>query len=171
MEKVIKSIFVVILFVITLILQLFLFDNFSLFGVKPNMIIISVILVALNSSIYFSTTYSFVLGIIVDLLFGTSGMFTISYTVLGMILGFVNDDYMKGNYFTLIILTAISVCLFETILYIQSMIRINEYVSFFILIRQLILSIILNTIIIVCIYAIYNKIMKAIDKKQNRLYW
>ena len=39
------------LFIISLAIQLFLFDNMSLFGVKPNMLLISIIVFPFNSFI------------------------------------------------------------------------------------------------------------------------
>lgn len=171
MQKVLKIICTIILFILSLTIQLFIFNNMNLFGVKPNLLLISVIVVGLYTSIYSSTIYSFFLGLIVDLLFGSTGMFTISYTVIGLIIGLINDDYIKENYFSIIILTAISVILFEVIQYVQSMIIISEYISFFFLIKQLILSILLNVILVFILSVTFGKIIEHIDKKQNKIYW
>ncbi len=171
MQRVLKVIVTILLFIISLSMQLFVFNNMSLFGIKPNMLLISVIVVSLYTSIYSCTIYSFILGFIVDLIFGSSGMFTISYTAIGMLLGFINEDYMKENYLSIIILTALSVALFETIQYFQSMIIISSYISFFFLIKQVILSILLNVILVFIICFIFGKIIEHIEKKQNKIYW
>ena len=147
MEKILKVIVTIFLFIISLAIQLFLFDNMSLFGVKPNILLISIIVVSLYTNIYASTIYSFGLGFIVDLIFGGSGMFTISYTIIGMLLGLISEDYMKENYLSTIVLTALSVIVFEVILYFDSMIISSSYISFFFLIKQLILSILLNVVL------------------------
>ena len=104
-------------------------------------------------------------------MFGGSGMFTISYTAIGMLLGFINEDYMKENYFSIIILTTLSVALFETVQYFQSMIILSSYVSFFFFLKQVILSILLNVVLVFIIRFIFGKIIEHIDKKQNRIYW
>ena len=143
----------------------------SLFGVKPNLLLISIIVVSLYTNIYSSTIYSFILGFIVDLLFGGSGMFTISYTAIGMILGFVGENYMKENYLSIVVLTTISVVLFEVIQYFQSMIISSSYISILFLIKQLILSILLNVILVFIICFIFGKLLEHIDKKQNKVYW
>jgi len=171
MQNILKVCCTILLFIISLCIQLFIFNNMNLFGIKPNMLLISVIVVSLYTNIYFSTIYSFILGFIVDLIFGASGMFTISYTVIGMLLGFVSDNYMKENYLSLIILTAISVVLFEVIQYFQSMIILSKYINFLFLIKQVTLSILLNTILVFIICFSFGKIMELIDKKQNRIYW
>lgn len=171
MQKILKVIVTIILFIISLSIQLFIFNNMSLFGVKPNILLISIIVVSLYTNIYSSTIYSFILGFIVDLLFGGLGMFTISYTAIGMILGFVGENYMKENYLSIVILTAISVTLFEVIQYFQSMIISSSYISIFFLFKQLILSILLNVILVFIMCFVFGKLIEHIDKKQNKIYW
>lgn len=171
MQKILKVIVTIILFIISLSIQLFIFNNMSLFGVKPNILLISIIVVSLYTNIYSSTIYSFILGFIVDLLFGGSGMFTISYTAIGMILGFVGENYMKENYLSIVILTAISVTLFEVIQYFQSMIISSSYISIFFLFKQLVLSILLNVILVFIMCFVFGKLIEHIDKKQNKIYW
>ena len=141
MEKILKIIFSTILIVLSFLLQLFVIDNMSLFGVRPNLFLISIIVVSLNTDIYISTVFSFIIGVIVDMLFGAGGLFTISYTIIGMILGFVNEDYMKENLLSISILTIISTTLFELIQYVKSMIVISKYISILLFTKQLVLSI------------------------------
>ena len=171
MKRVLKAICTMLLFVFSLLVQLFLFNNMSLFGVKPNMLLISVIVVSLYTSIYSTTIYSFIVGAIADLIFGGMGMFTVSYTAIGMLLGYVNGNYMKENYVSIILLTIISVVLFETIQYIQSMVLLSKYVSLIFLLKQLILSILLNVVFVFIICFVFGKIIGFIDKKQNKIYW
>ena len=159
MEKILKVIVTIFLFIISLAIQLFLFDNMSLFGVKPNMLLISIIVVSLYTTIYASTIHSFGLGFIVDFIFGGSGMFTISYTIIGMLLGLISEDYMKENYLSTIVLTALSVIVFEVILYFDSMIISSSYISFFFLIKQLILSILLNVVLVFIMCFLFGKII------------
>ncbi len=171
MDKVIKIIISIVLLVVSILLQLFVLNNMSLFGVRPNLFLISVIVISLNTNIYFSTVYSFILGLLVDILFGAGGMFTVSYTSIGMLLGFINEDYMKENYLSIGIITILSVSLFEIMQYIQYMIKISEYISILFLFKQLFLSILLNVILVIIICFIFGKIIKIINKKQDKIYW
>ena len=171
MQKLLKILYTIVLFIISLIIQLFVFYNMDFFGVKPNILFISCIVVGLYTNIYASTIYSFLLGFVVDLIFGSTGMFTISYTAIGMLVGFIGENYMKENYFSVIILTALSVTLFEVVQYVQSMIIISKYISFFFLLKQLILSILLNVILTFILCFTFGKIIEYIDKKQNKIYW
>ena len=171
MQKILKVIITIALFIISLLVQLFIFNNINLLGVKPNILLISIIVVGLYTNMYASTIYAFILGIIVDLIFGSSGMFTISYTIIGMIIGFVGDDYMKENYLSIIILTALSVVIFEVIQYFQSMIIASNYISILFLLKQLILSILLNVALVFILCFTFGKLLQYTDKKQNRIYW
>ena len=78
---------------------------------------------------------------------------------------------MKENYLSIILITAISVTLFEVVEYVQSMIILSKYISFLFLIKQVALSILLNTVLVFIICFIFGKIIGLIDKKQNKLYW
>lgn len=171
MQKVLKVVYTIVLFILSLVIQLFVFNNMDLFGVKPNILFISCIVVGLYTNIYTSTVYSFLLGFVVDLIFGSTGMFTISYTAIGMFVGFIGDNYMRENYLSIMILTAISVALFEVVQYIQSMIIISEFISFFFLLKQLVLSILLNVALTFILCFTFGKIIEYVDKKQNRIYW
>ena len=78
---------------------------------------------------------------------------------------------MKENYLSIVLITAISVTLFEVVEYVQSMIILSKYISFLFLIKQVALSILLNTVLVFIICFIFGKIIGLIDKKQNKLYW
>ena len=165
MKNILKTFYILILFIFSLVIQLFVFNNINLFGVKPNILFISCIVMGLYTNIYLSTIYSFTLGVVVDLLFGSLGMFTISYTAVGMLIGFVGQNYIKENYVSILILTAISVTLFEI------MIKISKYISFIFLFKELIISIMLNVVLVFILCFTFGKLMEYIDKKQNKLYW
>ena len=81
MKNILKTFYILILFIFSLVIQLFVFNNINLFGVKPNILFISCIVMGLYTNIYLSTIYSFTLGVVVDLLFGSLGMFTNAYWI------------------------------------------------------------------------------------------
>ena len=68
MQRLLKILYTIILFIVSLVVQLFVFNNMDLFGVKPNILFISCIVVGLYTNIYASTIYSFLLGFVVDLI-------------------------------------------------------------------------------------------------------
>lgn len=171
MGKILNYVTLPVLFIGSILLQLFVFNDISIFGVKPNMLLISVILIGLNTNIYVSTIYSFILGIVVDLLFGCTGMFTISYTIVGIILGYISDGYMNDGFLSLLLLSTLGIVVFEIVGYIESMISLSKFISLFFLLKQLIFSLILDVIILALIYMLLDKIKRKINEKQNKFYW
>lgn len=171
MKKTVNVILTIIIFFLSFLLQLFFFNNFSLFGVKPNFLLISVIVVNLYTNIYAGTIYSFILGFFADLIFGSNGMFTISYVITSMLLGFFSESYMKENYLSIIVITILSVTCFEIVQYFQSMIIISKFINLILLFKQLILSIFLNVVLVFIMCFLFRKIIGHVEKKQNKIYW
>ena len=171
MKNIIKTILAIILFIASVIIQIFIFNDFNLFGVKPNMILISIIVVSMFTNIYACSFFLFLIGFVSDLLFGTNGLYTISYSIIGMMLGYVSDNYMKGNVLSAVILTVGSVTFFEIIEYISTMIVAKSFISLFSLFGNIIIGILINVIIVVVLSFIVEKIIGLIDKKQDKIYW
>lgn len=171
MKNIVKTILAIILFIASVIIQIFIFNDFNLFGVKPNMILISIIVVSMFTNIYACSFFAFLIGFVSDLLFGTNGLYTISYSIIGMMLGYVSDNYMKGNVLSAVILTVGSVTFFEIIEYISTMIVAKSFISLFSLFGNIIMGILINVIIVVVLSFIVEKIIGLIDKKQDKIYW
>lgn len=171
MEKVLKRLIIVVIYIASLLLQLFVLNKISIFGISPNIILIFVIVISMYLDIYEVAFYSFATGVIMDLLFGTGGIYTICYTLCGMLLSFLGDNYMKGNYLTTMVFTIIGVVFFEIIRYIEEMIALSRYISIFFLLKDLIFSIILNSILVTIMFFIFEKIVKKIGKEQDKMYW
>ena len=98
-------------------------------------------------------------------------MFTISYVITSMLLGFFNENYMKENYLSIIVITVISVTCFEVVEYFQSMIMLSRFINIILLLKQLVLSIFLNAVLVFIMCYIFRKIIGHVEKKQNRIYW
>lgn len=150
--------------VLIYVLQLFVINNHTLFGTKPNLILISVIVVSLWFGLYTGSIFSFLIGMLTDILFGnTYGVFTLSYTITGMVIGFLNYNYRKENKFSLVYVTLISVAIFEFIQYIEYIIITSSHSSILYLLKQIFMSSVLNIIIVYVIYELIYKIAKKVD--------
>lgn len=171
MRKVVKTIITILLFIISILLQLFVFNNITLFGFKPNMLIISVILVGMYTNIYSTAFYALLLGFTTDLLFGTSGFYTVIYSILGVVIGYVSDNYMKENIFSAIILTAGGITILEIIEYIRAMAISANYIGFMHFVGDLLVSVLLNVAIASVFAFVLGKINALLEKKQDNIYW
>lgn len=168
MKNTLKTIYIFCIIVAIYLLQLFIINNHTLFGTKPNLILISVIVVSLWFGLYKGSIFSFLIGLLTDILFGNSfGIFTISYTVTGMVIGYLNYNYRKENKLSLVYVTLISVVIFEFIQYVSYTVITGSYSSILYLLRQMFMSSILNIIIVYVIYELIYKIAKSVDDDTN----
>ena len=163
-KKILTFLYLILLIVALYFFQVFVIDNRDLFGVKPNLILILVIVVSLWYGIYKGTIFAFIIGFITDIIFGnTSGMFLISYTLTGAITGLINYNYRRENKISLVYVTLISTAIFEVIQYMEYLFLTHTYSSIFYFIKQIILASILNTIIVFIIYRLIYKVVEYFE--------
>ncbi len=163
-KKILTFLYLILLIVALYFFQVFVIDNRDLFGVKPNLILILVIVVSLWYGIYKGTIFAFIIGFITDIIFGnTSGMFLISYTLTGAITGLINYNYRRENKISLVYVTLISTAIFEVIQYMEYLFLTHTYSSILYFIRQIILASILNTIIVFIIYRLIYKVVEYFE--------
>lgn len=169
LKKILTIISIILFIILIFFIQLFIINERTLFGVKPNLILICVIVVSLWYGAYKGTFFSFMIGFFTDILFGnTIGMFTISYTITGAIAGLINDNYRKENKMSLVYITLIFTSVFETIQYFEYLMITHIYTNIFYFLKQVIISSILNTVIAVIIYGIIYKIFEKFESNLSR---
>ena len=167
LKKCLTVIYIILFILLIFYLQLFIVDTKELFGIKPNLILITVIVVSLWYGTYTGTIFAFIIGFLCDLIFGsTTGMFTVAYTITGAITGFINYNYRKENKMSLVYVTLIFTGIFELIQYIEYLMITHVYSNFLFFLKQVIVSSILNTIIV---FIIYGVVYKIDDKFESNL--
>ena len=167
LKKCLTVIYIILFILLIFYLQLFVVDTRELFGTKPNLILITVIVVSLWYGTYTGTIFAFIIGFLCDLIFGsTTGMFTVAYTITGAITGFINYNYRKENKMSLVYVTLIFTGIFELIQYIEYLMITHVYSNFLFFLKQVIVSSILNTIIV---FIIYGVVYKIVDKFESNL--
>ena len=161
-------IYVVLLLLLVFLFQIYIINSRNLFGIKPNLILISVTVVSIWFGIYSGTLYSFLIGIFMDIIYTNNyGIFTISYTVVGIIIGLINSSYIRENKMSLVYLTFISTILFEISEYVEYLFITNRYSSLFYFIKQVFLSSVLNVIIVYVLYGAIRKIIEFFNNSKN----
>lgn len=166
LKKILTFLYLILFFILIYVLQIFVIDGRTLFGVKPNLILISVIVVSLWFGIYKGSIYAFLTGILFDLLYGNNiGIFTISYTLCGILIGYISNNYRKENRMSLVYVTVFATFLFEFSEYIIYLFMTFTYSSIFYLIKQIIISSILNIVIVFIMYDVIYKIVTFFEEK------
>lgn len=152
-------------------LQLFVINPKTLFGVKPNLILIAVIVVSLWFGLYKGTIFSFLIGMITDYIFGSNfGIFTIAYTICGMLVGYVNENYRKENKMSLVYVTLMATITFEVIQYFEYLLITHLYSSIWALGKQIILSLLLNIVIVYVVYGLVHRITQYFGNRMQHHY-
>lgn len=168
MKKVLTIIYLIFFIVLIFTLQIMLIDGRTILGVKPNLILITVIVVSLWFGLYAGSFYGLIIGIITDILFGNNiGMFTIVYSIIGALIGFFSYNYRKENKIALVYLTVIATAVFEFVQYIMYFVISSHYNSILYLLYQLFATSVLNVVIVFGVYSLLYKILSFFENRLN----
>ena len=167
-KKIITVIYIIALLLVLFALQIFVIDSKTLFGIKPNLILISSIAISIWYGEKVGGIYSFILGAIVEFLFNSNGMFLVAYTVVGILVGILNTKYNKENKLSIVYVTIIATFLFEFIQYIYYCAMYNVYSNLFYFIKQVVIGSILNIVIVFIVYSIIYKIVDYFDSRLRK---
>lgn len=166
-RNILTIIYIVLLIFLIFFIQLYMINPRELFGVKPNLILILSIVISLWFGLYVGGISSFFLGIITDILFGSStiGIFTISYTIVGVVVGALNNNYRKESKMSLVYVSILATLVFEMVQCFCYLLFFNSYTNIFYLLKQIIVSSLLNIVIVYIIYSIIFKITEYIEDR------
>ncbi len=168
MKKVLTIIYLIFFIVLIFTLQIMLIDGRTILGVKPNLILITVIVVSLWFGLYAGSFYGLIIGIITDILFGNNiGMFTIVYSIIGALIGFFSYNYRKENKIALVYVTVIATAVFEFVQYIMYFVISSHYNSILYLLYQLFATSVLNVVIVFGVYSLLYKILSFFENRLN----
>lgn len=168
MRKILTIIYLIFFIVLIFTLQIMLIDGRTILGVKPNLILITVIVVSLWFGLYVGSFYGLIIGIITDILFGNNiGMFTIVYSIIGALIGFFSYNYRKENKIALVYVTVIATAVFEFVQYIMYFVISSHYNSILYLLYQLFATSVLNVVIVFIVYSLLYKILSFFENRLN----
>lgn len=165
-RNLLTCIYILVLLLIIFLTQLYIINPRELFGIKPNLILILVIVVSLWYGIYIGGVSSLLIGALTDIIFGDSfGIYTISYTIAGLIVGALNENYRKESKMSLVYVTVLATFIFEIVLCIQYVLLYKIDVSFIYLLKQGVISSILNIVIVYIVYSLMYSISEHIEDR------
>ncbi len=165
-KKIITFMYILILIIFIFAFQIFIINSRDLFGIKPNLILISVIVVSAWYGEKVGGIFSFIIGVFTELLFSSfNGIFLISYTIVGILVGYLNNKYNKENKISLVYVTILSTFLFEFIEYLYYLFIYRVYSNMFYFFKQVVISSILNIVIVFIVYSIIHNIIEYFDSR------
>lgn len=167
-KKIATAFYMFILLIMIFGIQLFVFDSRTLLGIKPNLILIATIVISAWYGEKIGGIFSFILGVITDFLFRTDGVFVISYTLIGIVVGLFNHKYNKENRISLVYITIIATFLLELLQYISYVISYQVFSNVFYFLKQIAIASVFNIVIVFVVYSIIYHIVTYFDNRQRK---
>lgn len=172
MKKVVIGICLILVFFIIYVLQISVFSNFTIAGVKPNLFIIFILFIGLFANQILGISFGVVCGLIIDLLYGkVIGTSAIMLCIIGYLGAYFDENFSKDNKLTIIIMVAGATFIYELGVYFLNSIILDfsrEYINF---IRIAIIEVLYNVLLTILLYPIIQKAGYLIDRnvKQNNI--
>ena len=165
MKKIISILILILFIIFTTIIQVKLFNNIFIFGVRVNFFIILTSAISLWYVIFIGGTYGLINGFILDSLYEQNyGKYIILYTIIAVIVGSMNHLYKRENKVTLMYVVATMTILFEIIELIISIVISQTFPGIFTIFKVVLVSTILNTLVSSLAYYIFVLISYKLDE-------
>ncbi|MBR5227347.1 MAG: rod shape-determining protein MreD [Clostridia bacterium] len=164
MKRVYKILFLGLLLILGFALQVYLFNNLTIGGTKINLLLMIVFLVAMWFKPNYSITFSFIIGLLSDLIFTYSiGRFLIIYLLINILVIFLMRLYNKENIWVTAILSLIVTFILELYFWIYSIIQLSLVQNLF---RVAIVSLkggLFNVIICMLLTLVFRKFRRILE--------
>ena len=161
MKKLLSVIMIPIIVILTFVFQIFVANNFEIFGVTPNLILVTVVIVSMWNTLVVNLTVAGIMGIFTDLIFKFElGESIISYLVIALCVSYISGKYRKESKAAIVYITAMATSIFTGFQFIYYIIDTVTIVNIFVLIKQIIVEILLNIAIAYIVYKVFEKSMK-----------
>lgn len=172
MKKTVTTIIMIITFLIVYFLQANLFSWFNLAGIKPNLFVVSVLIIGLFAGESRGVMLGILFGISLDLFIGKSiGISGIMLGIVGFLGGFLDKNFSKDSRFTMIIMIIISTCLYEIGSYLFNYFINNATIGIWLFIKTLVIENIFNVFVTIILYPLIVKLGYKLEKtfKENKI--
>lgn len=166
MKKLVINLFLILTFFVIYFLQSNFFTWFNIAGIMPNLFVVLVLFVGLFTNKTVGTIYGIVIGLILDLLFGTKiGIQASALGLVGFLSAIFDKNFSKDSRMTIMLMVIGSTIIVEILNYLINYMFIGINVEIFSFIKILILEVIFNTLLTIIIYPMIQKFGYAIENE------
>ncbi len=172
MKKVWIVIGLILVFFLIYFLQVDLFNNFTIAGVKPNLFVIYVLFIGLFSNQILGISIGVFIGLILDFLYGkTIGTTAIMLCVIGYMGSYFDKNFSKENKLTIIFMVAGATLIFELGSYFMNSIILDFEREYLYFIKIVLIEILYNVLLSIILYPLIQKVGYVIDRsfKKNNI--
>ena len=154
---------------IVYILQVNIFNTFTIAGISPNLFVIYMLFIGLFTNQILGISFGILIGLILDLLYGRAiGVSAVMFCIIAYLGSYFDKNFSKENKLTIIFMVAGSTLIFELGAYfINSIILEFEY-----FIKIVLIEILYNILLSIILYPLIQKFGYSIErifKKTNIL--
>lgn len=161
MEKVLNIIKIPVIIILTFVIQIFISNNLEIFGVTPNLILVTVVIVSMWNNIIVNVIVASIMGIFADLIFHFDlGQSLVTYLVIALCISYISKKYRKESKAAIVYITIMATVIFTSFQFVYYIIDSSLIVNIFSIVKQIIIEILLNIAIAYVVYKIFEKSMK-----------
>jgi len=151
-----------------IIIQTTLLDYIRVYNVKPNLVLIFIICIALIRGGLEGAFFGLTAGLLQDILTGNNiGPYALMGFLVGFSLGDFNKRFYKDNFFACAIITFIVSLIYESVFFIPSFSFYNLELILAIFKSDILVETVYNVVMSVPIYILTLKINNTIDIKEK----
>lgn len=173
MNKKLIVLFLILNFFVIFFLQANIFQDLTIAGIMPNLLVIYILFIGLFSNTASGVGFGVFAGLIVDIIYGkTIGISAFMFCIIGFLGAYFDKNFSKENKLTIILIVAIATIIYEVGYYFISsfILKFDREIMFFI--KILAIEVVYNTLITIILYPLIQKVGYAMDrsfKKNNVL--
>ncbi len=169
MKKFLIIVSLILTFFLIYFLQINIFNNLTIAGIKPNLFVIFVLFVGLFANSTLGIAMGIFVGLVLDFLYGKSiGISAVMYCIIGYLGTYFDKNFSKENKFTIILMCAGATAIYELGYYMLSSLIINFDREIFKFLKILLIEIVYNILITIIIYPLIQKVGFSIDRTFKR---
>lgn len=161
MNKALNIIKILGILILAFVLQIIVANKFEIFGITPNILLVTVVIVSMWSSLPISLIMAGIIGAFADLIFYFSiGQSFVAYLAVALCISYISIRYRKESKAAIVYLTVISTWMFSFLQVIYYVLNNVYMINIFAVIKQLIVESLLNIAIAYIVYKLFEKSMK-----------
>lgn len=168
MKKAKIIIYFIIAYFLIYFLQANFFSWFNIRGVQPNLFVVLVLFIGLNTNSKVGQVMGFVIGLFTDFLFSNSvGISAVLFTLIGYSGEILQKRFPKHSKITLIIMSSITTGMYELIRACYRYMFFSSHIGFVQFVTTLAIELLFNALLIIILYPVISRTGIAVDDTFN----
>ncbi|MDD2628085.1 MAG: rod shape-determining protein MreD [Clostridia bacterium] len=161
MKKTWKSILMLLMIFVAFILQIIMSNNFKLFGMTPNILLVTLIIISMWSEPHTSFIISLLIGVLAELIFNYDiGTTILSYILVSFCISSISKKYRRESKTAVVYMSVVGTSIFLISEYVLYMLEYKKLLNVIVMIENLVVQSLLNIVISYVLYRIFEKQMQ-----------